>query len=66
VSTLNEPEAQKKIREVLIRNNITSSLIERIVPSLEDVFIHLIAEEDANMNNTQGSFKVKTKIQLSD
>ena len=47
VSTQNEPDAQKKIRQALTQERITVDRIDRIVPSLEDVFIHLIAEEDA-------------------
>ncbi len=47
VSTLNEPDAQKKIDQLLSKNRIRTSKIEKIIPSLEDVFIHMIAEEDA-------------------
>lgn len=47
VSTLNEKEAQKKINQVLAKNKIQTESIENIIPSLEDVFIHVIAEEDA-------------------
>jgi ABC-2 type transport system ATP-binding protein len=34
------------IRSVLKTNGITAARIQRIAPSLEDVFIHLIAEQD--------------------
>jgi ABC-2 type transport system ATP-binding protein len=47
VSTLNEPEVQKKISHILTNENILIDRIEKIVPSLEDVFIHMIAEEDS-------------------
>ena len=47
VSTLNEPEAQKKIRQLLLKEKMKAERIEQIIPSLEDVFIHMIAEEDA-------------------
>ncbi len=47
ISTLNLPNADKKIHEILANENITVSGIEKIIPSLEDVFIHRIAEEDS-------------------
>ncbi len=47
VSTFNEPDTQKKISQVLAKNKIQTERIEQIIPSLEDVFIHMIAEEDA-------------------
>jgi ABC-2 type transport system ATP-binding protein len=47
VSTLNEPDTQKKIDQLLAKNKIMADKIEKIMPSLEDVFIHMIAEEDA-------------------
>jgi ABC-2 type transport system ATP-binding protein len=47
VSTLNEPDIQKKIDQLLTKNKIRTDKIEKIIPSLEDVFIHMIAEEDA-------------------
>ncbi len=50
VSTSNEPDAQKKIRQLLVKEKIIIVRIEQIIPSLEDVFIHLIAEEDASKN----------------
>jgi ABC-2 type transport system ATP-binding protein len=50
VSTLLQSEAKKKIRQVLTREHITTHRIEQIIPSLEDVFIHRIAEEDARNN----------------
>ena len=46
LSTLDVPAATEKIAEVLNRKNIGVQRIENILPSLEDVFIHLIAEED--------------------
>lgn len=50
VSTLNEPDSQKKIDQLLAKNQIRTKKIEKIIPSLEDVFIHMIAEEDARKN----------------
>jgi ABC-2 type transport system ATP-binding protein len=50
VSTLDEPDAQKKIYGLLMNERITADRIEQIIPSLEDVFINRIAEEDARKN----------------
>jgi ABC-2 type transport system ATP-binding protein len=50
ISTLNVPNAEKIIHDILIKEKITVSRIEKIIPSLEDVFIHRIAEEDAHKN----------------
>lgn len=50
VSTLDEPDAQKKINLLLMKERITADRIERIIPSLEDVFINRIAEEDTRKN----------------
>jgi ABC-2 type transport system ATP-binding protein len=47
VSTFNEPDTEKKISQLLAKNKIQTERIEKIIPSLEDVFIHMIAEEDA-------------------
>jgi ABC-2 type transport system ATP-binding protein len=47
ISTLNLPAASKKIHGILTKENITVFKIEKIIPSLEDVFIHRIAEEDS-------------------
>jgi ABC-2 type transport system ATP-binding protein len=47
ISTLNVPDGEKKIRGVLVKQHIGVSKIEKIIPSLEDVFIHRIAEEDS-------------------
>jgi ABC-2 type transport system ATP-binding protein len=46
VSMINEQNAQKKIRGLLTGEKITTERVEQIVPSLEDVFIHMIADED--------------------
>lgn len=50
VSTLDEPDVQKKILQLLTKEHITTDRVEQIIPSLEDVFIHRIAEEDARKN----------------
>jgi len=50
VSTLNEPNVHMKIKRILLKEQIKTTRIEKIIPSLEDVFIHLIAEEDDRKN----------------
>ncbi len=50
VSTIDEPNARKKIRQLLAKERMTADHIEQIIPSLEDVFINRIAEEDARKN----------------
>ena len=40
----------KRFAVLLANENITVSRIEKIIPSLEDVFIHRIAEEDSRNN----------------
>ena len=50
VSTLDEPAAKKKIQQLLTKERIKADRIEQITPSLEDVFINRIAEEDAQKN----------------
>jgi len=47
ISTTNLPDAQTMIRQTLSSKQISVTQIEKIIPSLEDVFIHLIAAEDA-------------------
>lgn len=46
ISTFNEQNAQKKINNLLSKEKIVTDRVEQIVPSLEDVFIHMIADED--------------------
>jgi ABC-2 type transport system ATP-binding protein len=46
VSTLKDVDAPSEIGKVLGKQNNAIHRVEGIVPSLEDVFIHLIAEED--------------------
>ena len=53
ISTLNVSDAEKKIHGILTNEKIAVSRIEKIIPSLEDVFIHRIAEEDARMNGAR-------------
>jgi ABC-2 type transport system ATP-binding protein len=50
VSTLNEPNVKSKIQQLLSKDKIVTKQIEQIIPSLEDVFIHLIAREDSRKN----------------
>jgi ABC-2 type transport system ATP-binding protein len=46
VSVENELEAKERIRSILKIKKISITSIERIVPSLEDVFIHLLDKEE--------------------
>ncbi len=46
VSMENIPAAKEQIVETLGKKNISVDRLDRILPSLEDVFIHLIAEVD--------------------
>jgi ABC-2 type transport system ATP-binding protein len=46
VSVENETDAKGKIRSVLGARNIDITAIERIIPSLEDVFIYLLDQEE--------------------
>jgi len=45
VSVADELEGKQKVSAVLLQNNIPVQHIDRILPSLEDVFIHLIEEK---------------------
>ena len=47
ISTISHAEVEIRMRRILENANIKVEDIRRIIPSLEDVFIHLIAEEDA-------------------
>ena len=47
MSTVRDVEVSSEIEDVLTRQGIAVNRIEQITPSLEDVFIHLIAEEDS-------------------
>ena len=53
ISTLNVSDAEKKIQGILTNEKIAVSRIEKIIPSLEDVFIQRIAEEDARKNGAR-------------
>jgi len=46
VSTIEGERGGSKVKSLLSQRGIDVQKIEKIVPSLEDVFIHLIAEED--------------------
>jgi ABC-2 type transport system ATP-binding protein len=46
VSIVGQEDAKARIRRALAGVKITPKKIERIAPSLEDVFIHVIADED--------------------
>ncbi|RPI05850.1 MAG: ABC transporter ATP-binding protein [Ignavibacteriae bacterium] len=52
VSILNDPHSKKKIQQLLTKEGVRVDRIEQIIPSLEDVFINRIAEEDAQRNGT--------------
>ena len=45
VSVADELEGKEKVSAVLLQNNIPVQHIDRILPSLEDVFIHLIEKQ---------------------
>ena len=52
VSTSRDVQASLEIRKILETQNIRLHRVDQITPSLEDVFIHLIAEQDAkSLNN---------------
>jgi ABC-2 type transport system ATP-binding protein len=51
ISALREVDAESSIRKTLKKHRISADRIDPIAPSLEDVFIHLIAEEDARKPN---------------
>ncbi|MBI4811798.1 MAG: ABC transporter ATP-binding protein [Ignavibacteriales bacterium] len=46
ISTASQPQATTFIKQTLLANGIQTTQIEKIIPSLEDVFIHFIAAED--------------------
>jgi ABC-2 type transport system ATP-binding protein len=46
----NENVAREKIQQLFSQNNITLHHIDRITPSLEDVFIYLLDEEEKRKN----------------
>ncbi len=50
VSTMGAADPMKRIQSTLRDKSISTERIEPITPSLEDVFIHLIAEEDKRNN----------------
>ena len=51
VSTMSARDPMQRIQSTLRNKSISTERIEPITPSLEDVFIHLIAEEDKRSNN---------------
>jgi ABC-2 type transport system ATP-binding protein len=53
ISTLNVSDVEKKIHGILSNEKIAVSRIEKIIPSLEDVFIQRIAEEDVRKNGAR-------------
>jgi ABC-2 type transport system ATP-binding protein len=46
ISTRGAEQAEREIRNILHTHGVRVERIQRILPSLEDVFIHMIAEED--------------------
>jgi ABC-2 type transport system ATP-binding protein len=52
LSTVRSADASRLVAQVLEKQNIALYSIRPIVPSLEDVFIHLIAEQDTGSQNT--------------
>lgn len=53
VSTPSATDLNTKIKKTLAKNNIRVKSIEPIMPSLEDVFIHMISDEDTKTVNNQ-------------
>jgi ABC-2 type transport system ATP-binding protein len=49
--SLVESYTKEHLEPFLVSKNISANSIERIVPSLEDVFIHLIGEEERKLTN---------------
>ncbi|MFH0990404.1 MAG: ABC transporter ATP-binding protein [bacterium] len=52
VSTLSETDKLSEIKKRLKKEDIIVQKVEQIIPSLEDVFIHRIAEEDEQHTNS--------------
>lgn len=50
ISTANKPHMLEKVKQVLVKQKIEIHRMARIVPSLEDVFIHVIAAADTQKN----------------
>ena len=55
VSVADEAEGRRLILERLARAGITADRVDRIVPSLEDVFIHKIEEQTAAAGNGEAA-----------
>ena len=53
VSVTEPVGADARIAKVLRSAGISAKRVERILPSLEDVFIHMIADEDARMSGQE-------------
>lgn len=50
---LNADRDIDKVKDVLKNNNIGVKQIEKIIPSLEDVFVHLVEREKTKLNQNQ-------------
>ena len=55
VSVADETEGRRLVRERLAREGIVPQRVDRIVPSLEDVFIHKIEEQAAGGGSTEAA-----------
>jgi ABC-2 type transport system ATP-binding protein len=55
VSVADEAEGRRLVRERLAREGIVPDRIDRIVPSLEDVFIHKIEEQSGNRKDGEAA-----------
>jgi ABC-2 type transport system ATP-binding protein len=55
VSVADEAEGRRLVRERLAREGIVPDRVDRIVPSLEDVFIHKIEEQSGNKANGEAA-----------
>ncbi|MCP4634827.1 MAG: ABC transporter ATP-binding protein [candidate division Zixibacteria bacterium] len=50
ITVNNENEGRRLLQEVLANTNIAIKRIDKIMPSLEDVFIHLVEQRTGNFN----------------
>jgi ABC-2 type transport system ATP-binding protein len=55
VSVADEEEGRRLVRERLAREGIVTQRVDRIVPSLEDVFIHKIEEQAASGGSAEAA-----------
>jgi ABC-2 type transport system ATP-binding protein len=59
VSVAEEKEGREKIAALLASAGLAVKRIDRILPTLEDVFIHLIEEKPGTSASPSSSFQIK-------